>query len=198
MHRLKVHFSKPIYAGFTILDISKIVTYDFHYNYIKANFGNRAKLLYTDADSLLYELQVPDLHQCMKKDITKFDTSDYPPNNVYNMPLCKKKMLGLMKDECCGKIVSEFIGLWVKLYTFKIFGDNREKKKAKGVKGSTLKTINFEDYRDSLNSHKNLKKPQFLIQSKKHQVYTIQQNKIALSKMDDKRQLLSGTTDTRP
>ena len=68
-----------------------------------------------------------------------------------------------MKDENNGKIMSEFIGLRSKLYAFKVQGDQKETRKAKGVKWSTLKEITFEDYKQSLFSYKNLVKTQFLI-----------------------------------
>lgn len=198
LNKLKINFNKPIYIGFSILDISKIIIYDFHYNYIKKNFKQQAKLLYTDTDSLIYDLNVHDFYQYIKRDIMKFDTSDYPPNNVYGIPLCNKKVLGLMKDETCGKIIEEFIGLRSKLYAFKIFDENDEKKKAKGVKKATLKTIKMNDFKQSLYNQQNHIKIQFLIQSRKHEVYTLKQNKVVLSWEDDKRQLIQGTTDTFP
>lgn len=103
-----------------------------------------------------------------------------------------------MKDECQGKIITEFIGLRAKRYTFKILGEKEEEKRAKGVKRATLKTITFNDYRNCLFQRKNLAKYQYLIQSKKHNVLTIKQEKLALSYNDDKRIILSDVTDTLP
>ena len=69
LNRLKVNFNKLIYTGFTILDISKIMIYDFHCNYMKHNFGNNAKLLYTDTDILIYDITVPDFYNYIRRDI---------------------------------------------------------------------------------------------------------------------------------
>lgn len=99
MSNTKCTFNKPIYAGFTVLDLSKIFMYDFHYNYIKETFYDRVKLLYTDTDSFIYHFMVSDIYEIIKRDIHMFDTSDYDVDNVYKIPLVNKKVLGLMKDE---------------------------------------------------------------------------------------------------
>ena len=198
MNKSKVNFNKRIYIGFTVLDISKIITYDFCYNYMKTNFGDSAKLLYTDTDSLIYHITIHNFYNYIKRDLHKFDTSDYPPNNIYVIPRANKKALGFMKDECRGKIMTEFIGLRSKLYTYKILGEKDEKKKAKGVKSSTLKTITFDDYKQSLFSFQNLIRTQHPIRSRKHDVHSITQDKVTLSWQDDERKLIPGTTDTLP
>ena len=150
MRRTQIYFNKPIYAGFAILNLSKIWTYDFHYNYVKQIFGKQAKLIYTDTDSLLYRFNVPDIYDYIKRDLIRFDTSDYPSDNIYEIPLVNEKVLGLMKDKKNGKITTEFVGLRAKLYAYKILGEDKDKKKAKGIRGPALRTINFDDYKQCL------------------------------------------------
>ena len=117
---------------------------------MKKQLGEKCKLLYTDTDSLIYEVEDVDMYEIMKKDIHRFDTSDYEKNNQFGMPRVNKKIPGLMKDECNGKIMKEFIGLRSKMYSILIEGDNTVKK-AKGMKSSVVKkTIAFEDYRRCL------------------------------------------------
>ncbi|XP_048512602.1 uncharacterized protein LOC125501330 [Athalia rosae] len=197
INRSKIEFNKPIYIGFCVLDLSKTYIYDSHYNYVRNTFGDRAKLMYTDTDSLLYHFTRVNIYEYIKRDLTRFDTSDYPSNNVYGIPLVNKKVPGLMKDETNGKPITEFVELWAKLYAFKTLGE-KDKKKANGVKGSALKTITFDDYKDCLFTHQNLKKCQYPIRSKKHEVCTIPQNKLMLSWLDDKRIIVTDTTDTVP
>ena len=145
MNRTKLKFNKPVYCGMSVLDISKICIYDFHYNYIKPKYGEKAELLFTDTDSLCYEIQTDDFFKDISKDVDqKFDTSNFDKNHKSGIATMKnKKVIGMMKDEAGGKIIKEFIGLRAKLYFYKMYEGKEEAKhevkKCKGIKKNVIK-----------------------------------------------------------
>ena len=114
----------------SILDLSKTLMYDFHYNYIKQKYGDKAKLLFTDTDSFMYVIQTEDFYKDISVDVKRrFDTSDYPPNHPSSIPPgFNKKVLGMFKDAAGGKVIDEFVGLRAKLYSYKMFGGEESKK----------------------------------------------------------------------
>ncbi|CAH0547067.1 unnamed protein product [Brassicogethes aeneus] len=192
-------FNKPLYIGMAILDILKTCVYAFHYDFILSKF-NHTKLLYMDTDSLVYEFNCNDAYdEIIRENIHRFDTSDYAKNNQCNIPLINKTIPGLMKDELNGKIMSHFVGLRSKMYTFKIEGEKCVKK-SKGVKNTVVKNgITFQDYFDYLNTKTDKIISQNSIRSITHNVYSIKQQKIGLSSFDDRRYLLENIThDTLP
>ncbi|EFN78222.1 hypothetical protein EAI_06601, partial [Harpegnathos saltator] len=97
--------------------------------------------------SLIYHVMSDDVYELMKRDIARFDTSNYPQNNIiYGIPLTNKKVPELMKDENNGAKMIEFIGLRAKMYALRI-EDEKDIKKAKGVKSNIIaRTIHFDDY----------------------------------------------------
>ena len=108
--------NKPIYVGFTVLDLSKWKMYDFHYNFIKKNFN--AELLFTDTDSLAYEIKSENVYEeCFKrKDL--FNFSNYLKDSEFSDDT-NKKVIGKIKDEFGGVIATEFVGLKSKMYSIK-------------------------------------------------------------------------------
>ncbi|XP_066585614.1 uncharacterized protein [Prorops nasuta] len=175
MNKLCVTSNKPIYVGMSILDISKICLYDFHYNYMKTSFNDCAKILYMDTDSLINEIKHFDIYETIKRDCrTMLDTSDYSTNNIYKIPLVNKKVSGLMKDENNGYIMKEFIGLRSKI------------------------NITIQDYFDCLFNQDIKVSLQGRINSKLHKVYSILEEKIALNPYDDKRFIMDDFINTLP
>ena len=190
MKRVKLLFDKRIYCGMSILDISKTLIFDFHYDYIKPKYQEKAKLLFTDTDSLCYEMETDDFFQDISADVKeKFDTSNFPKIHPSNIPTgINKKVIGMMKDEAGGKIIEEFVGLRSKLYSVRMYEDKKEEKKCKGIKKSVIKkTITHQDYKDCLISGKKQMRSMNIIRSYKHEIFTETVNKIALSANDDKR-----------
>ena len=142
MKKTRLVFNKPVYLGMCILDLSKTLMYDFYYNYIKQKYGDKAKLLFTDTDSMMYEIQTEDFYKDISADVKhRFDTSDYPLDHSSGIPSgLNKKVLGMFKDEVKGKVMDEFVGLRAKLYSYKMF-EGEESKKCKGGKNRWLKIL---------------------------------------------------------
>ena len=198
MKQTSLTMVKPVYLGMCILDLSKTIMYDFHYNYIKSKYGDKAKLLFSDTDSLMCEIQTEDFYKDISGDVKdRFDTSDYPENHPSGIPTgINKKVLGKMKDEAAGKIIKEFVGLRAKLYSF-IMDDGGEIKKCKGIKKQVVESsISHEDYKTCLITGKEQLRKQNILRSYNHEVYTEEVNKVALSAMDDKRYILKDGVHT--
>ena len=198
MKKTSLTMNKPVYLGMSILDLSKIVMFDFHYKYIKPKYGSKAKLLFTDTDSFLYEIQTEDFYKDISGDVKdRFDTSDYPEGHPSGIPTgINKKVLGMFKDEAAGKIIKEFVGLRAKLYSYKM-DEGKENKRCKGIKKAVVeKSIRHEDYKTCLETGKEQLRRQNIIRSYEHEIYTEEVNKIALSAADDKRYLLKDSFDT--
>ncbi|XP_046666612.1 uncharacterized protein LOC124358355 [Homalodisca vitripennis] len=197
MSKTKLMFNKAIYVGMSILDVSKTLMYDFHYNVIKRRYGHKAQLQYTDTDSLTYHIQTTDLYKDIKDMIDLFDTSDYPQPNRYNMPRVNKKVLGKMKDELNGRIMYEHVGLRSKMYSSRSEGGVI--KKSKGVKKTTIENhLTFDDYKQCLFTSGIQYGSMNMIRSFKHDLYSVELNKIVLSPHDDKRYIQDDGIGTLP
>ena len=187
MKKVKVKMKKPIYLGLSILEISKTIMYEFWYNYVKKKYGDMVKLCYMDTDSLIMNIKTKAFDKDIAQDVEeRFDTSNYDVDR----PLPKgknKKVIGLMKDELGGGIITEFVALRPKTYSY-MTDEFIEMKKAKGTKKCVIKKmLKFEDYEKCLFDNEPMLKPQQRFKSENHEVYTENINKIALSSNDDKR-----------
>lgn len=216
MHKSKVWMIKPTIVGIAILEISKCLMYEFHYDFMLKHFNKenvQCKILYTDTDSFLYELSGDNddkvnPHKFIANNSNEFDTSDYAKDNKYGIGSWNKKVLGKMKDEMNGQIIQEFIGLRSKMYCIRTLNnddddDDSEKKlikKAKGVKKCVLdKKITFMHYKqclESLSKDSVIVKEQSCIRSFKHDVFQITNDKKVLDPFDDKRYLIPNSYAT--
>ena len=192
VHKIKetITLNKPSYVGMCILDLSKVLMYDFHYKYIKNKYGDKAKMLFTDTDSLCYEIEDEDVYQDFFNDKEKFDNSDYNKRSKF-FDDTNKKLIGKFKDETQGIPITEFIGLRSKMYSY--LKDNKHVgKTAKGIKKSVIKQdISHENYKETLFGNKQTYHTMKTIRSDKHQLGSYEINKVSLSCFDDKRYILN-------
>jgi hypothetical protein len=160
--------------------------YDYHYNVFQELYGNNIELIYIDTDSFIYHIFTDDLYNDFSNDELNvfIDFSNYPKNHsLYNEN--KKKMLGFLKNETDSKPIIEFIGLKTKLYS--MLTETENKKTAKGLQRAVVvKYITHENYRNCLQNIVYYTKNN-RIQSKNHQIYTMQYTKLIYQPFCDKR-----------
>lgn len=201
-------FDKPIYVGFSVLDLSKLLMYEFHYNIIKQRFPN-AILCLTDTDSFLYYILTKDIYEDIAQMGDHFDFSDYNPSHpLYNT--INKAVLGKFKDETKGLPPKELAALRSKMYSLLVPDDKKLcKKTAAGVKRSVMEAaLTHELYKRTL-----LGDPyeqatgdpifdyyinQKTFRSYNHTLKTINQHRIGLTRYDDKRWICEDGKMTRP
>ncbi|KAK3104658.1 hypothetical protein FSP39_007291 [Pinctada imbricata] len=192
--KTKLVLDKPIYVGQAILDLSKCIMYDFHYNYVKKKYDQKAKLLFTDTDSLCYEIHTNDIYEDIFKDKQLFDLSNYPPNDKH-FDSTNKKVPGVFKDET-GKVpIKSFVGLRSKMYSFTYA--EKEKQVAKGIARATIKNdLRHHMYEDCLFNETIQICQMKSIRSENHTMQVKHINKLGLTAFDDKRYVLNNGCDT--
>ena len=180
MKKVVLTLNKPIYVGFTVFELSKTLMYHWHYNYFKKKFD--CTLLFTDTDSLAYEIKSnEDIYEKIYEDKDLFDFSDYSKDSRF-FDDTNKKVIGKMKDEMAGKVITEFAGLKSKIYSL-ITADNKGKSRAKGV---NIK-LRHDEYKKTLFNGLIMRHNMKRIQSKKHKLGTYDVCKISLSCFDDQK-----------
>ncbi|CAH1107474.1 unnamed protein product [Psylliodes chrysocephalus] len=199
LSNVKVYYDKPMYVGFSVLDISKTIIYEFFYGYIKQKYGDSAKLCYTDTDSLILEVFTSNFYEDIKQNITHFDTSNFSNNNEYAIPITKS-VVGKMKDEFGGIPISEFYGSCAKVYCVKLgkpFKKMTEIKKAKGISTNVVKNqLHLNDYINIVQNGETVYRKMYVFVSSLHTIYTELRNKVALSANDDKRYIIPHDVNT--
>jgi hypothetical protein len=192
--RNKVKLNKPIFCGVSVLDLSKKLMAEFHYDVMMPRYGpERCRLLMTDTDSLVYHIQTEDVYDDIKSVADLWDLSVYKDTRPELYDAKNKAVLGKMKDEAEGNIIREFVGLRPKMYAFSIEKGNGKidhKRRAKGVSRGVAAGFKVDDYRDILQSGSRNYVTQCTLRSKQHNIQMIEQTKVGLSAYDDKRYLL--------
>ncbi|KAL4103924.1 hypothetical protein QTP88_019241 [Uroleucon formosanum] len=203
-----IDFCKPIYIGFAVLEISKTLMYDYHYNIMKKHYKDNINLMYTDTDSLIYYIKTDDFYTDLIKNpnlLDRMDTANLPrdhPCYIAN----RKKVPGFFSDETDGHTMTEFCALRAKSYAYKIIGkDERgddkthEKIKTRGIRGHVVKKhMTLEDHKKCLFGEDGVEvyKENVSIRSFKHQIKTIKSNKLTYNSYDDKRVVLADKINT--
>ena len=195
LEKADVIFNKPIYIGFSILELSKLHMYRLHYDLIKKKYNDKAILMYMDTDSLIYDIETNDVYNDLNEMKSYFDLSTYDKNFIcYNDE--NKGKLGTLKDEynqfisINGKmninLIKEFICLKSKCYSLKLLND-KETKKCKGIMYSELSRLKHENFIECNETDKIFNVQQSSFKTVNHNIYTINLSKEGLSSLDNKR-----------
>jgi hypothetical protein len=192
----KIFWNKPTTVGCTVLDLSKLLMYRFHYDVMQRRYDDKVKLLFTDTDSLCYEVQTDDVYDDMMEMRDEYlDTSEYPSDHPL-FSTKNAKVIGKFKDECGGKAPLHFVGLRPKMYSL-LQADGTEKLTVKGIKTSFVKKhVRHAHYVQCLHGCTSTSATYQVLRSRDHVIRTETITKRALSSYDDKRYLLPNTPNT--
>ena len=171
MRKTEIKMNKPVYLGQAILDLSKTLMYEFHYDYMRPKYDSKVKLCYMDTDSFVYETETEGFYRDIAKDVEKrFDTSGYSMDENRPLPIGKnKKVIGLMKYELGGKIMTEFVALRAKMYAYRKIDKEVEEKCCKGTKKCVVSEgLLFDHYKICLFDSETIYREQMLFENKKY------------------------------
>ena len=196
LYQKKIVYDKPIYVGTSILDLSKVCMMDYHYNVMEKSFPGSYNLIYSDTDSLVYSIRCDDIYKWMNENRSHFDLSETVRPEMQDNT--NKKVIGKMKDEMNGHVMTEFISLNPKVYSImhQTYDDSQKimlknKKACKGVsKVVVKKEIHHKDFVGVLQTGESIKRTVTSIRSMDHKVFTVQMEKHALTNMYDKMKML--------
>ena len=192
MTKTILYLNRPIYFRFTIFYLSKVLMYQFHYDYMKRKYGSTANVLFTDTDNICYEVKTEDVFEDILQDANLFDASEYGRDHpLYST--ANKKAVGKMKDETHGIPIEEFVGLRPKMYSIMYTEKNKQmqKKTDKGIKKSaTKRQILHASYNECMFEKKDTMASMNQIFGENHRIYSNKLNKIGLRPYDEKRYIL--------
>ena len=166
-----------------IVELCKVLTYKFDYDYIKNNYNKKSKLLFTKTDSLMCKIKTEDVYEDYSSNKEMFDIGNYLTKSKYHDG-SNKLVIGKMKNGTRGVAIKELVGLKPKMYSF-LVDDNSEHNKAKGVNRNFAAKISNNKYKDVLSNNICLRHSMNRIQSKDHRIGTYEICKISLSCFDD-------------
>ena len=185
MNKISVKLDKPIYVGFTVLELSKHLMYSFHYNHIKAKYGDKATLLMMDTDSFIYDIETDDIYKDMYEDRHLYDFSNYDKSHPLYSTI-REKQAGIMKDELGGLVIEEFVGLKPKMYS--LITKSSAIKRAKGVSRHVVeKDLSHQQYKNCLFDEQHCFYTMTFIKSNLHKLHTVDLHKKSQSPCDTKR-----------
>jgi hypothetical protein len=196
----KLILNKPVYAGASILDLSKLHMWKFWNEEMRVLYPS-AKLCYTDTDSLIYTITSETEPRFDGTVNGSFDNSDHPKNHP-DYCTDNKKVIGKFKDEAKGVPIAEFVGLRPKLYSLRLDKTAHEIRndsslkyqtnKSKGTQRCVVKnSIRMQNYIDVLYSGKSMSHRQVNFRTDAHQIYTTSTVKTSLSAFDGKRFMIN-------
>lgn len=193
---MTVHLNKPIAVGAVVLELSKLHMLQYHYEEILPTYGaDKVKLILTDTDSLVYQIETEDLYADMRKKSHLYDFSNYPKfHKNYNS--CNKAVIGKFKDELGGQPMKEIVGLRSKMYSWNTAF--KEKCVGKGIQKRVSKTLKLDEYKEVLETAGKLFHKMTAIRSKNHTINMIEYNKVSLSAYEDKRYMLEDGITSLP
>ena len=200
MGKTSVVMDKPIYIRHAILDLSKTVMYEFHYGHMKPKYDENLQLCYMDTDFLVYNIETNDFYKDIARNVmATFDTSGYSQGHPLHIGV-NKKVIGLMKDELGGRVMTNFVALRPKLYAYKTLSGGGDKK-CKGVKKCVVKKmLDFDEYKHCLftkaGQREIVYQKQLMFWNRPHKVYTFRVNKVALNRDDNKQVVQSDGVST--
>ena len=187
LKKVKLLMNRPTYVGFSILELSKTLMYNFWYKTLKAKYGSKISLCFTDTDSFCAVVETDDIYEDMKVDADQYDFSGYPTSHPCH-DLTNKKVIGKFKDEMDSDVLESCVALKSKMYSLQ--NESMQKHTAKGVKKYVVKNrLKHENYKDCLLNKQLQRHNMTMIRSDHHQLQTVTINKTSLSPFDDKRYL---------
>ena len=186
MGKTEIRMNKPVDLGKARLDLSKTLMYEFHYDYMRPEYGSKVNLCYMGTDSFVYEIETEDFYRDIAKDVEKrFDTSGYSKDENRPVPIGEnKKVISLMKDNLGGKIMTELVALRAKMYAYRKINKEVEEKRCKGTKKCVVSEgLTFKDYKVRLLDGETIyRESKFCLRTRN----TVNKHKIALNRDDDK------------